>query len=360
MARLRAFLLSVGLQVGHVAADRVTLRANPIRKVVNMLDSMLKKVEAEGEAEEELFNKFMCYCKNGRGALEKSISEAEMKTPQVSSAIEETGAEIKQLAADLETAKADRTAAEAAVAEATALRGKEEAEYAKVSGDFKTNIAAMGKAISAIEGGAGSSFLQSSAVPLLRKITISMDLNPGDRDVLSAFLSTGDSQAEAGSGEITGILKQMKDTMEADLADATAKEKESIASFDSMSKAKAKEIQALTEEIEAKTVRHGEAKVELVNLKEDLSDTQEALVEDKKFLAELDKSCATKEAEWAERQKMRAEEMLAIHETIKILNDDDSLELFKKTLPGSSFLQLKVTAKAVRQQAAAALAAHHA
>merc|ERR1712151_877352 len=116
---------------------------------------------------------------------------------------------------------------------------------------------------------------------------------------------------------------------------------------------------ALTDEIESKTVRHGEAKVELVNLKADLSDTQEALLEDKKFLEEMDKSCSTKEAEWAERQKIRAEEMLAIHETIKILNDDDALELFKKTLPGSSsFLQLKVTAKAVRREAASLLSKH--
>merc|ERR550537_1349688 len=98
---------ALGFQAGHVAADRVTLRANPIRKVVNMLDNMLKKVEAEGEAEEELFNKFMCYCKNGRGSLEKSIADAETKAPQVSSAIGETEAEIKQLAADLETAQQD-------------------------------------------------------------------------------------------------------------------------------------------------------------------------------------------------------------------------------------------------------------
>merc|ERR1719428_1902679 len=127
-------IAAIGLNVGSVTADRLTLRANPIRKVVNMLDNMLKKVEAEGEAEEELFNKFMCYCKNGRGALEKSISDAETKAPQVSSAIGETEAEIKQLAADLETAKTDRADAESAVKEATALRGKEAAEYAKVSG----------------------------------------------------------------------------------------------------------------------------------------------------------------------------------------------------------------------------------
>merc|ERR1719461_192353 len=147
----------------------------------------------------------------------------------------------------------------------------------------------------------------------------------------------------------------MKDTMDADLADATAKEDEAIKAFDAMSKAKAKEIRALTDEIETKTVRHGESKVELVSLKNDLSDTQQALLEDKKFLEEMDKSCSTKEAEWAERQKIRAEEMLAIHETIKVLNDDDALELFKKTLPGSSFLQMKVDAKAMQQRAAAVL-----
>merc|ERR1712179_801419 len=118
-----------------------------------------------------------------------------------------------------------------------------------------------------------------------------------------------------------------------------------------MSKSKAKEIQALTEEIESKTARHGEAKVELVNLKADLGDTQDALVEDKKFLEEMDKSCATKEAEWAERQKIRSEEMLAIHETIKILNDDDALELFKKTLPGSSFVELQSVSTHARSKA---------
>merc|ERR1719499_2420230 len=143
--------------------------------------------------------------------------------------------------------------------------------------------------------------------------------------------------------------------MDADLADATAKEEDAIKAFDAMSAAKAKEIQALTDEIESKTVRHGEAQVELVNLKNDLSDTQEALLEDKKFLEEMDKSCSTKEAEWAERQKIRAEEMLAIHETIKVLNDDDALELFKKTLPGSSFLELKTGAKGMQQDAAVVL-----
>ena len=67
-----------------------------------------------------------------------------------------------------------------------------------------------------------------------------------------------------------------------------------------------------------------------MSLKNDLDDTSAALLDDQKFLKEMDKSCSTKEGEWAERQRMRAEEMLAIHETIEFLNDDDALELLKR------------------------------
>ena len=38
-----------------------TVTANPIRKVVTMLQSLQKKVAAEGEKEQELFDKFMCW-----------------------------------------------------------------------------------------------------------------------------------------------------------------------------------------------------------------------------------------------------------------------------------------------------------
>merc|ERR1719324_969180 len=49
---------------------------------------MQKKVAAEGEKEEELFEKFMCYCKNGKGALEGSIAQAEAKMPALGADIE--------------------------------------------------------------------------------------------------------------------------------------------------------------------------------------------------------------------------------------------------------------------------------
>jgi hypothetical protein len=35
-----------------------------------MLQKMQKTVEEEGKKEKELFDKYMCYCTNGKGALE--------------------------------------------------------------------------------------------------------------------------------------------------------------------------------------------------------------------------------------------------------------------------------------------------
>merc|ERR1719429_558670 len=119
--------------------------------------------------------------------------------------------------------------------------------------------------------------------------------------------------------------------------------------------AKSKEVEALQASIETKTTQIGDSGVALVQMKEDLSDTEEALIEDKKFLKSLEKSCKTKTAEWEERSKTRSEELVALSDTIKILNDDDALELFKKTLPtpGSSFMQMGTRASIQRTRALA-------
>merc|ERR1712194_732648 len=43
-----------------------------------------------------------------------------------------------------------------------------------------------------------------------------------------------------------------------------------------------------------------------------------------------------------EEQKVRSQEVVALADTIKILNDDDALDLFKKTLPSASMSLLQV------------------
>jgi len=353
MVSARTFVvLASCVHTGESSGLKVT--ANPIRRVVTMLQMMTKKVETEGQKEEELFEKFMCYCKSGKADLEQAVSDAETKIPKLEASIKELDATIGQLAADIEKAKADRAEAKKAVAEATSLREKEAAAFAKASSDMKTNLAAMEKAISAISSGMGGAFLQTNNANALRKLSVDMDMSSVDRDVLSSFLSESAGYAPA-SGQIVGILKQMKDTMSTDLADTTAAEEAAVKDFDGLVAAKEKQINALTQEIEDKTARVGDGGVKLSEMKEDLEDTEESLAEDKKFLAELEKGCATKEDEWAGRCKTRTEELLALSETIKILNDDDALELFKKTLPAPALIQIQENSKEMARTALGAL-----
>merc|ERR1719421_1158540 len=298
----------------------------------------------------------MCYCKTSKETLAKSIEDAEVKVPQLASDIKEAESELAQLQKDLQDHKADREAAKAAMAKATEIREKEAAAFAKEKANDDANLAALKKALAAIEKGMAGGFLQTSAAAVLRRLALSSDISNADRDTLSAFLSGGNGEGYApASGEIVGILKQMGDTMGKDIADLVAQEEAAIKAYDELMAAKQKEVDSLTKAIEDKTKRLGEVGIELVDLKEDLDDTTTALAEDKKFLADLEKNCEAKAKEWELRCKTRQEELLALADTIKILNDDDALDLFKKTLPSASFLQLQVTAKQLKEQAMSAL-----
>merc|ERR1719281_2275941 len=148
--------------------------------------------------------------------------------------------------------------------------------------------------------------------------------------------------------------------MTKDFNDATAEENSAIASFESLVASKKKEIEALTKAIEQKTARVGELGVKIAQEENDLEDTQEGLAEDKKFLANLGQNCETKKKEWAAYKDLQAQEMVALSDTIKILNSDDALELFKKTLPGaaSSLMQVQVSSTSVRKHAMDVLRSH--
>jgi len=353
----RAILLLAGLASANAAAMDSSAAVNPIRKVVTMLQMMQNKVMAEGKAAEELYDKFMCYCETGKEALEKSIADAEAKIIQLEAAVKEAAALKEQLDAEIKEHKASRAEAKDALAKAEALRKKESGAFAGESAELAANIDALTRAIAALEKGVAGGFLQTSAASVLRRLSLSMDMSSTDRELLASFLSQGSStEYVPQSGEIIGILKQMKDEMEADLKEAKANEEKAIADYKALVAAKKKEIEAATQAIEEKMTRVGELGVEVATMVNDLEDTKEGLEEDKKFLANMDSMCEQKKKEWAEYQKMMAMELLALADTIKILNDDDALELFKKTLPSAaSLLQVRSSAKELRRRALSAL-----
>merc|ERR1719217_1304060 len=321
------------------ASEEQAMGANPIRKIVTLLQNMQKEIEAEGAKEKELFDKFMCFCSGNDGDLKKKAADATASIEELTAKLKSEEAEKVQLTQDLIGHKKDRESAGSDIEEATMLREKEASEFAAEKADSETNIAAMAKAIPALEKGmGGAALLQMPAGNRLQKIIESYpNMDSEDRKNVVAFLQENGDYAPQ-SGQIVGILKGMKDDMEAELKEAIATEEKAIAGFADLKASKEKEIEMATEAIETQTGRSGEVAVSIVQTKDGIEDTTEELADTEKFITQLATECKTKEGEWAEKCKVRAEEVKAISETIAILNDDDALDVFKKAR-GASFVQ---------------------
>merc|ERR1719440_1501882 len=173
----------------------------------------------------------------------------------------------------------------------------------------------------------GKSFIQSnkdSVARLTKAVSSAGSVDDYEKNEVLDLLQGKQGEYATGSGEIVGILKALKDEMDKDLNGAVGDEERAAA--------KKAEIAAASEAIESKTVRSGDLAVSVTTTADDIEDTTSEMKETEAFLANLASQCALKKKEWAERCAMRAEEIAAVSQAIKILNDDDALDLFKKTL----------------------------
>jgi len=283
--------------------------ANPIRKIVTLMQNMQKEIEAEGVKEKELFDKFMCFCSANTGDLGKAEADAKAKSEEMAAKLKSEEAEKSQLEQELVDHKSDRETAKSDLAEATTLREKEAAEFSAMKADSETNIASLASAIPAIEKGMGAaSLLQMPAGQRLQKLVESYtNMDPMDRRQVLAFLQGGSDEMSAGSGEILGIMKQMKEEMESNLAGAEKDEAAAVDGFNSLKASKETEIEVATEAIETKMGRSGELAVSVVQTKDALEDALDEIKNAGEYAEQLAAQCAEKEKEWAVRQKARAE-----------------------------------------------------
>jgi hypothetical protein len=330
------------------------LHANPIRKVVNMLQMIVKKIETEGKASEDLNDKFVCECNKNSAALENQIATAEAQGSDQASGLKAGNEQQAQLVQDITDEKKQRGDAKETIAMSTGIREKEAAAFAAMKAESEANIAAMAKAIDALRKGLGGSFIQTSAAKTIRDLVENkQDLfSADDASELSAFLQSG--QTTEGTGEIVGMLEQLKETMSKDLADATATEEDAIKTYNELVAAKTKEFEALQASIEEKMTRLGELGVANAELSNAGGDTGDSLQADRKSLAGLKKECAARAKEHEAEKASRAEELVALADTIKMLNDDDALDLFKKALPSAaaaSFVQVTARTTTLRARA---------
>lgn len=148
------------------------------------------------------------------------------------------------------------------------------------------------------------------------------------------------------SGQVFGVLKQMKETFEANLPEIQREEMAKIAKFAELKGAKESEIKSMEESVETKTEELAGAKEALATAKNDLEDTKASLSADQKFLLELTNTCIEGDSEWEKRRKMRTDEISAVSQAIAVLSGDELRDAQQTTFgkPKASFLQTSLGA----------------
>eukprot|EP00401_Gymnodinium_catenatum_P036662 CAMPEP_0117501536 /NCGR_PEP_ID=MMETSP0784-20121206/23349_1 /TAXON_ID=39447 /ORGANISM="" /LENGTH=758 /DNA_ID=CAMNT_0005296793 /DNA_START=62 /DNA_END=2338 /DNA_ORIENTATION=- len=134
------------------------------------------------------------------------------------------------------------------------------------------------------------------------------------------------------SGQIVGVLSQLKKDFENSLSSSEKAEMEAAAAYSQLKAAKEAEIAAEAAQQAAKEKALADLASKVANTKDDMAATRNALSADQQFLLDLSKSCTSAKEEYASRSKVRAEEIQALGEAIAILREDDARDLFGKTL----------------------------
>merc|ERR1719213_1186403 len=92
--------LGLGMKVQVKSAltfDAEASKNRPVTKVVNLLKDMLKEMEKEGEEDEDIYEKFACWCTTGEKEKTKSIADAQARITVLQTDIEKSTADSSRL-----------------------------------------------------------------------------------------------------------------------------------------------------------------------------------------------------------------------------------------------------------------------
>merc|ERR1719262_1424799 len=142
----------------------------------------------------------------------------------------------------------------------------------------------------------------------------------------------------APSAEIFGVLKQMKEGFETNLAASQKDEMKAQGEYEDVKKGKNEEIAAGTAQIDTKTNELADSDEKNAQSKKLLAETRATLDADTKFLANLKEQCAIFDEMYEERTKTRQLEIQAVSKAAAFLSSDEAQDLVSKSL---GFVQVK-------------------
>jgi hypothetical protein len=352
--------------------DEASAKNRPVSKVITLLKDMLAQLEKEAEEDEEIYDQLACWCETNDKEKTKAVADAQARITDLTTKIEEMTATGARLNTEIKNLEKEVAENQEALDQATAIRQKQLAEFNAEEKDLLQSVSALKSAITVLSKHHGGALMQvprSHVLGIAAALQNEMQkhsslltgiLTHSQRKAMEAFIQAPEDFFDAAptfkqsyapqSGEIFGILKQMKETFETNLSDTQKEELTNQKAYEDLKSAKQEEIAAGQAQIDAKTQELASTDEKLAQAKEDIEDTKNNLSADEEFLLMLKEKCSTTDAEWEERQKTRQLEIEACSKALAILSSDDAHDTFTKTF-NPAFLQVE-SSSSRRKQAA--------
>jgi len=370
-----------------VLAQGLLVKTNdsPVTRVVELLSDLKAKIEADGRAEQAIYDKYACWCEETTARKAAAIEEGKTAIEELSQRILELNAAQGSDTATLAKLKKDIASNKESTAKSEALRKNENNAYLKTKSELEQAINNLERAVQVLGDGttheskekdrwnaagepamiATSSMANMSpAMRETKMLTVAAgvrsamrlysrkdkdDMIGQDFSSVKSFLSDPTSMVLANvgsphlqeystqSGAIQGILKQMLDDFNTNLENSGTEETEKQTDYDALMTSKREDLALLSSTLTSKTTSSGNDGKELADNTLERKETEAQLKEDEAFFQTLKDGCKTKATNWADRSRVRTEELNGISQAVEILSSEDASGTFEAS--ATTFLQ---------------------
>ena len=338
-------------------AAAVDTQLNPITRVAELLEGLAKKVQMDGEAEQELYDHYKCWCQKVINGKSASIDANKQRIAELAAYIDDLTSGRVELTSERTTLEAEIKELEKTIAEETTMREKEHEDYLAAKDEMDKAVAALEAATTTLTD-ATADHQEGVLSALKSKLQHVMHVGEGflakkDLSGLAKALDVPDvdwkklnrdatfkKKYKARSGEIQDILGDMLNTFKDNRDEAVAAEDKAKTDYDALMSAKNDQLDAAKQALLDKAGETGARGEALATSEAEKGDLEGQNERDEGFLADTKSACETKASEWSERKRLRAEEIASINEAIGILRSDDARDTFTKSFDSQSFVQL--------------------
>jgi chromosome segregation ATPase len=313
---------------------------SPVQKVIQLLDELKAKVEADIAAEEKAMEEYTAWCDEESNSKEDAITSSKRTIDDLTATIEDSKGTIATLTSTVEDLTSKISASETDLADATKLRNKENADFLAAEKELVDTVDGLDRAVVVLKR--NMAFVQAGNLPKkelsllassLSKIIEASWVNEHDRKAVQSLLQTSDgdedlsfqpqattSSYSSQSGGIVDTLEDMREKAEESLSSTRKDEMEAAHAFALLKQSLEDEISVSKKQLSQATLQKSTTEEDLHAAEEELTTTKKVLADDESYLAELKESCSAKATAWSIRQKDAGEETDAIEKAKEILS----------------------------------------